>query len=173
MAVHILRGPAGAGKSQWLDRNVSNALRFDVTPLWAALRGLERDEDGRYPVRVGDDDGLRTALYLRSVAIGFAAREGIEGWVTTSSSAAQAVERLRETGATGRIVTVDPGLNTAMERLTIPKDRIPEGFRIVSDGDGRAYLLDECDDALGRWYQRSPISARIIARKYGLATRRR
>ena len=137
MAVNILRGPVAGGKSQWLDENAPDDLRIDVTPLWAALRGLERDSDGKYPVREGDDPGLRTALYLKSVAIRFAAQEDIEAWTTTSSSSPEAVERLRAAGATGRTVTVDPGETEIRRRLADP-----------DTGE----VSDACQDAIVRWY---------------------
>ena len=69
------------------------------------------------------------ALYLKSTAIRFAAREnGINGWATTSNSSPVAVERLRErivsgggAGAVGRVVTVDPGESVARSRLADPE----------------------------------------------------
>ena len=111
MPVGIIRGPAGAGKSQWYEKNKSrDDLWFDVTAIWAAIRGLERDpETGLYPVREDDDPGLRTALYLRSTAVRFASENGIDGWATTSNSAPEAVERLRDRGAVGEVVSVGDG----------------------------------------------------------------
>lgn len=138
MAVGIIRGPAGAGKSQWFQANrEAGELLFDVTAIWAALRGLERDEDGRYPVRLSDDPGLQPALYVRAAAVRFASENGIDGWATTSSSAPLAVERLRERGATGRVVTVDPGESIVRRRLADP-----------ATGE----LSIECGRALRRWY---------------------
>ena len=109
MPVGIIRGPAGSGKSQWYQENSEpEDLFLDVTSIWAAIRGLERDpETGLYPVREDDDPGLRTALYLRSTAVRFASENGIDGWATTSNSSPEAVERLRDRGAVGEVVSLD------------------------------------------------------------------
>ena len=147
MPIGIIRGPAGAGKSQWYEANREPGdLIIDVTVLWAALLGLERDGNGRYPVRLASDPGLRMALYLKSTAIRFAAENGISGWATTSSSSPDALERLRErivsgggAGAVGRVVTVDPGESVARSRLADP-----------DTGE----VSDECNRAVRRWYGR-------------------
>ena len=116
MPIGIIRGPAGAGKSQWYEANREPGdLIIDVTVLWAALLGLERDGNGRYPVRLASDPGLRVAMYLKSTAIRFAAANRISAWTTTSNSSPVAVDRLRErivsgggAGAVGQVVTVGP-----------------------------------------------------------------
>ena len=120
MPVGIIRGPAGSGKSQWYERNKSpNDLLFDVTAIWAAVRGLERDpESGQYPVREDDDPGLRTALYLRSTAVRFASENGIDAWATTSSSDPEAVERLRDLGADGEVESLDGFTEDEIEAST-------------------------------------------------------
>ena len=147
MPIGIIRGPAGAGKSQWFEANREPGdLIIDVSGLWVALLGLERDGNGRYPVRLATDPGLRMALYLKSTAIRFAAENGISGWATTSNSSPVAVERLRErivsgggAGAVGRVVTVDPGESVARSRLADP-----------DTGE----VSDECNRAVRRWYGR-------------------
>ena len=138
MPIGILRGPAGAGKSQWFDENAEPGdLWLDITAIWAAVRGLERGPDGRYPVRLDDDQGLRMAAYLKATGIAFAEREGLDGWATTSSSAPEAVERIREQGATGRVQTIDPGEAVVRRRLADP-----------DTGE----LDPQCDSAQLRWY---------------------
>ena len=138
MPVNILRGPAGAGKSQWFEANSEPGdLWLDLTAIWAAVRNVERDQKGRYPVRLSDDVGIRAAAYLKSVGIAFAERENLEAWTTTSSSAPEAIERIREAGARGRVVTVDPGEAVVRRRLADP-----------DTGE----LDPECDRALIRWY---------------------
>ena len=100
MPIGILRGPAGAGKSQWFEANSEPGdLWLDITAIWAAVRGLERGPDGRYPVRLDDDQGLRMAAYLKATGIAFAEREGLDGWATTSSSAPEG--RGADSGAGG------------------------------------------------------------------------
>lgn len=138
MALKILRGPAGAGKSQVIAAERPSVV-VDLTAIWAALRGFDRDDDGRYPVRTDDDPALDLAVYLKATAVRYAARQGLDGIVTTSSSSPEAVERLREQGATAGVETIDPGEQVARERL------------IGADGD----LSPECEKALARWYGRS------------------
>ena len=56
MAIDVVRGPAGAGKSQWIaERLTASGVVIDFTRLYAALAGVERGADGRYPVRTGHD----------------------------------------------------------------------------------------------------------------------
>ena len=62
MALSILRGPAGSGKSQEM-RERGDTLIVDLTALWAALRGFERGEDGTYPIREDGDPALPLALW--------------------------------------------------------------------------------------------------------------
>lgn len=133
MAFGILRGPAGAGKSQAIEPGI---LRADVTALWAALTGAVRGPDGRYPVREDGDPALRLALYLKAAAVAYAAREGLNGWATTSSSSPEAVERLREQGARGPVQTVDPGEDVVQRRLAEPNGE----------------LSPACEQAVRRWY---------------------
>ena len=141
MAVNVLRGPAGAGKDAWIRENFPDALLADVTLLWAAATGAVRDASGRYPDRLAGE-GLRASLYLKAVLIGFASREGIELWATTSSSEAVAVQRIVDRvtdagGEVGRVETLDPGEDVVVDRL--------------SDSSGE--LSDECATAVGRWYR--------------------
>ena len=135
MALSILRGPAGAGKSQVIAAERPSIV-VDLTSIWAALRAFDRDDDGKFPVRTDNDPALDLAVYLKAAAVRYAAREGLTGIVTTSSSAPEAVERLREQGATAGVQTIDPGREVATERL------------IGADGT----LSPECEKALNRWY---------------------
>ena len=139
MAISILRGPAGAGKSQWLEHNRGDRLVIDLTRLWVALGLYERGADGLYPVRQSDDPALALARILKAAAVGIAAREGIDAIVTTSDSSAEEIERLRRRGAIGAVVTVDPGLAEVRRRLA------DQATGVVSD---------DCENAIQRWYSR-------------------
>ena len=136
MALTILRGPVGSGKSQ-LIREEKPEILADVTALWAAISGAERDADGLFPERRGDDPALEAARYMKAALVGFAARRGLRGIVTTSDSSPEAVERLREQGATAGVRTVDPGEAVVRRRLAAP--------------DGQ--LSPACEQAVGRWYR--------------------
>ena len=144
MALGILRGPAGAGKSQEIE---PGTLRVDLTAIWVALTGAERDADGRYPVRGDGDPALDLARYLKAAAVRQAARMGLQGVVTTSSSAPEAVERLREQGATGPVRSIHGAAEVSVDRL--------------SDADGN--LSDECRQALERWFTEPGVVARAEA----------
>ena len=139
MAVDILRGPAGAGKSGWLEENRNGRLVFDLTRLWAAVGLHRRGSDGRYPVREAGDPALSLARILKAAAVGIAAREGIDAIVTTSDSSAEEIERLRGRGAIGAVVTVDPGLAEVRRRLA---------------DDVTGVVSDDCENAIQRWYNR-------------------
>ena len=132
MALGILRGPAGGGKSQVLRQG---ELRADLTAIWAALYGYQRGADGRYPERTDDEAAI--ASYLKAAVVAFAARRALQGWVTTSDSSPEAVEKLREQGATGPVRTEDPGAVTVRARLAGPDDQ----------------LSPACEQAMRRWYR--------------------
>ena len=142
MALKILRGPAGAGKSQEIP---PGTVRADLTAIWAAVTGAERDADGRYPIREDGDPALALAAYLKLTIVRYAKREGLNGVVTTSSSSPEAVERLREAGATAGVETVDPGEAVVRRRLA---DR----------RTGRLHAA--CERAVSRWYRRGGRSRR-------------
>ena len=63
MAIRLLRGPPGGGKSQWLKENAEGDIHLDTTTIWAAIMGLERDPDGLFRERLEDETGLRMAQY--------------------------------------------------------------------------------------------------------------
>ncbi len=69
-SLKLVEGPVGGGKSEVLRNLLSTAavdLVADLTPLWGALRLLERDTSGNYPERTQADPALRLALYLKVV----------------------------------------------------------------------------------------------------------
>ncbi|MCY4057584.1 MAG: hypothetical protein OXG44_06255 [Gammaproteobacteria bacterium] len=142
MALGILRGPAGAGKSQELQ---PGELRADLTALWAALYGYDRGPDGRFPERSAEEAAI--ASYLKGAVVRFAARQGLSGFATTSDSSPEAVERLREQGATGPVRSINTAAEVSVDRL--------------SDADGN--LSDSCRQALRRWFREPGVVERAEA----------
>ena len=138
MPLDIVRGPAGAGKSQYVrDHMRRGDVVLDVTRLWAALGGFERGPDGKYPER--EDDGvLNLARIVRAQAIAAAVRHALSGFVTTSTSGEQHIEEtFRRRGVSGAVVTLDPGIEVVRGRLA----------------DENGNLTRACESALERWYR--------------------
>ena len=143
MAITVLRGPAGAGKSQspvlreTLDEG---GVVIDMTTLFAALRALERDDDGRYPERTAaDDKALSLTRLLKAAAVRHAVELGIDAVFTSSSPDASVLANVARWsgGAQPRVVTVDPGEAKIRERLAYGKSVSPE-----------------CEKTIRRWYGR-------------------
>ena len=135
----IVRGPAGGGKSQWIRERIGPAdVLVDYTALWAALTAAERGPDGKYPIRLDGDPRLALVEWVRMAAIRQAAERELSGYVTTSDSRPEAVERLQAAGATGPVETVDPGEAVVRARLA---DAVTGA------------LSPQCEVALARWYR--------------------
>ncbi len=140
----LLRGPAGAGKSQvaagLLDHGKADVWA-DFTRLHVALSGVECGPDGRYPVRADDDPLVPLAAYVKAVAVRTALARGFRVVTTTSSADEGEVERAREmateAGAALDVRTVDPGEEVVRARLSDP-----------ATGE----LSPQCERAMGRWY---------------------
>ena len=137
MALAIVRGPAGAGKSGYIEKERRPGdLLIDYTAIYVALSGVTRGPDGKYPIREGHDPLLGIVSAIKLYAIAEASRRELGGFVTTSSSAPGEIERLRRLGADGEVVTLDPGEQIVRARL--------------ADDDGE--LSEQCRLALARWY---------------------
>ena len=141
----LIEGPAGSAKSQhasaMLRRGEADVLA-DLTALWAATRGMERDpETGRYPVRQADDPAVTSGLaaYMRAVVVRQALREGLRVVVTsgTPDTAAEWAAIASENSTPFQVLTFDPGEQVVRERLAV-------------DGE----LDPECEGAIRRWYGR-------------------
>ena len=144
MALTIVRGPVAGGKSQYIAGELAPGELFaDVTRFWAAVGGYERDANGKYPTRRADDPALGAARRLKALAVKIAADEGIGGFVTTSDSSAEAVQRLVDQGATAGVVTIDPGKATVLSRLGLVDDL---------DDDDDDDEPRQCKRAVRRWY---------------------
>lgn len=128
-------GPAGGGKSQYIERERSPGdVLIDYTRIWAALTGARRGDDGRYPERVDGDPSLPLVNAVKQFALSQAIERELSGYVT--SSAADDVAALE--ARTGQpAVTIDPGRQVIESRLADPET---------------GYLSDECRRAVARWY---------------------
>ena len=147
----LISGSAGSGKSEAaraeLAASNEPAIIAEIQPLYAALLGIERQPDGRYPERLERDvHALRLAEYLRRAAITASVARGIR--VITSNSDSDMDRRaflLRELGpgATERIVTVS--YDVAISNLQGPNGATSE----------------QCRQAVERWYKggrRGPVT---------------
>ena len=139
----LVQGPAGGGKSQLASDMLAAGeadVVADVTQLWAATGGYERDQDGRYPVRDENDPALHTARVLQATAVSFGLRQGYN--VITTTSQRDQVERWSSEAvrhdAEFDVRTVDPGEDVVTDYLADP-----------DTGE----LSPECDRAIGRWYR--------------------
>ena len=141
MSLTLIQGPAGGGKSQIAADLLAAGgidLLADITQLWVALSGVERDAEGRYPEREDDDPALESARYMQSVLVRFALSLGANVAVTTSRrDQEERWQRAAEEADTEfEVRTVDPGEDVVRGRLTGP--------------DGQ--LSAACDRAIRRWY---------------------
>lgn len=175
-SLHLVQGPAGGGKSAVV-RDMLEAgevqVAADVTALWVALSGVERDpETGRYPVRL-DDPALHSARVAQTAVASFALREGYDVAVTTSRP--NQVERwetlVRERdGARFAVRTVDPGMDEVISRLAVEGEPGVDDFEVEITRRGirpvRGHLSDECRKAIARWYGRQTVN-RVLGPRGG------
>ena len=155
-ALTLLEGPVGSGKSGIL-RNLLSTDAVDVvadtTPLWSAVKLLERDPSGNYPERTQADPALRLALYLKVVTARRALSEGLRVAVSTSTPNQASKWRAiaDEFDASFSVELVDPGEQVVLERL---------------GGDA---ISSECQGAVNRWYGSSRSAVLSQARRQLLA----
>ncbi|MCY3812451.1 MAG: AAA family ATPase [Gammaproteobacteria bacterium] len=136
----LLEGPAGSGKSQAAEALIASGqfhLLADLTALWAAIRAMRRDAEGRYPVRQDDDPGLSLAAYIRAAVVRQALREDLNVVVTsaTPGTATKWAGIAEELGAEFQVRTINPGY--------------AEAARQLAQGGP---LSAECAKALARWF---------------------
>ena len=160
----LVEGPAGGGKSAVV-RDMQEAgevqVAADVTALWAALSGAQRDpETGRYPVRSDDDPALHAARVAQTAVAGFAVREGYDVAVTTSRRGQEARWRgmAEEARVPFRVRTVDPGMENVIARLQIiGEPGVDDTEVLIEDVNGRVRargkLSGPCRKAANRWYR--------------------
>ena len=147
----LISGSAGSGKSaaarEELAASNEPAIIAEIQPLYAALLGIERGPDGRYPERrESDAHALRLAEYLRRAAITASVARGIRVITTNSDSDLDRRAFLLNElgpGATERIVTVD--YDVAISNLQGPNGA----------------TSDQCRRAVERWHKggrRGPVT---------------
>lgn len=146
MALLLMQGPAGAGKSQSYRLHLGNGYEViaDYTQIWAAITGAQRDPlTGLYPVRTQADAVVNSGLvsYLQATVVRQALERDLNTIVTTSQRGQMARwERIAEEFDTEyATVTIDPGEDVVRERLAAQS---PTGE-----------LLPECANAIARWYR--------------------
>lgn len=139
----LISGPAGAGKTsaalEVLETSNVPALLIDFQSLYAALLGIERGADGRYPERQGRHSyALTSAEYLRRAAItGSLAREVFPIVTNSDGSPTGRRELLGLLGAGATEQIIDPGIQVVTERLSV-----------------NGVLSQQCADAINRYYGR-------------------
>ena len=155
----IISGPAGAGKTQRaqellgeLQAQGLNPIAADFQSLYAALRLLVRQEDGRYPDRQESDAYiLGMAEYLRSTIARRALADDMPVVATISERPTGARYRALQTllGGAAREEVVDPGVDEIVRRL---------------GGPGRT-ISSQCFDAIHRWYGSDEIEEALSRRQ--------
>ena len=136
MAIQPVLGPASGGKSQWVaQRLLPGWVIIDYTALYAALSGVQRGSDGKFPERVTGDPLLPMISSVKAVALSMAVERGLSGFVTSSARADREVlERITGQAA----MVIDPGEEVIRARLSDPLT---------------GELSPECSTALSRWYR--------------------
>ena len=139
----LLSGPAGAGKSQAaraLLAEMPQGVLIDFQTLYAAILGILRNADGRYPERESHRAyALALAEYLRRAAITGALEMDLEPIVTNSDG--NQIRRnflLGQLGPGALERVIDPGIDVVRERLA----------------DASGLLSAQCESAIGRWFGR-------------------
>ena len=148
MAGLLISGPAGAGKSEAAraarDAMSGPAVILDFQTIYAALLGLERGPDGRFPPRLDSDSfAIPLTEYVRTAAVTGALGRDISVIQTNSDGDPARRRALLDRlgpGAAERIV--DPGEPEVTRRLSRARP-----------GGGRG-LSSQCKKAVGRWFGR-------------------
>ena len=139
----LISGPAGAGKSKrarLLRRQQrGRAVLIDYQTIYAALAGIDREDDGRFPERESEDAYLLpTAEFTRRSLITAVIARELLPIVTNSDGNPERRRELLGFMGGGTEEVVDPGIDVVRRRLAGP------------DGQVSA----QCEEAIGRWYTR-------------------
>lgn len=142
MVAILVSGPAGAGKSQRaaeLLQLLPQGVLADFQSLYAAILGLLREPDGRYPERLQTDAyALQMAELLRHTVIRQAREQELDIVATNSDGdPTRRIYLLNLLGPGGREEIIDPGISVVTTRL-----------------ERNGVLSENCDQAIKRWYGR-------------------
>ena len=138
----LISGPAGGGKSTRakaaLDASTEETFLLEQQELYAALLGIRRAPNGRYPPRnPAHDYVIPLVEYIRQAAMTAADARNLNVIWTNSDG-----DPLRRRNILGRLgpgaveEVIDPGLEEITRRLE----------------DANGELSDQCRDARDRWY---------------------
>ena len=140
--LNLIEGPPASGKSQLAAELLESgeaAVQVDLTELWAALAGVARGPDGRYPIRRDDDPALGLARYLRMTAVRQSLAMEIDVVASTTSP---------ETAAKIRELVDEAGEQLRHRTLSIP-ERVARK-RLADPATGK--LSRECEEMISGYY---------------------
>ena len=144
MASLLISGPAGAGKTAAArterGRRAEPTVLVEFQEIYAALLGLQRLPNGRYPEREpADEFVLPLTEYTRTVILNAARARDIDVVVTNSDGDhARRAEMLGLLGPGARERVIDPGIAVVRQRLADPQTG----------------LSPQCSSAISRWFDR-------------------
>ena len=145
MAIEIIAGPAGSGKSQLVaaELDIARDVLIDFTRIWAAISGIDRLPDGTFPIRRAGDPRTGMVVASKGLLLDQALRRELEksGNVFLTTSSRDELDTLERRFPQARARIIDPGESVARSRLARP---------------GRGGLAPECEGALRRWYYPRP-----------------
>ena len=150
MPIVPIAGPAGAGKSQVIaaERRPGDVL-IDFTEIYAAVSGVQRGPDGRYPERLDSDPLLPLVSAVRGFMLSEAVRRELNGVVTTASrDEVSVLERI--TGQRARIV--DPGDDMVVSRLMVGDTEVDASVPDARRPRRGRGLPSNCWKAIRRWF---------------------
>ena len=140
----LISGPAGGGKSARakaaLDASTEPAILLEFQELYAALLGIRRGPNGRYPER-NPAHGYVVPLveYIRQAAITAADARNLRVIMTNSDGSPIRRQNLLNRMGPGSVEQVlDPGIAEITRRLE----------------EANGQLSQQCLDARDRWYLR-------------------
>ena len=141
MPIEIIAGPAGSGKSQLVavELDKERDVLIDFTRLWAAISGIDRLPDGRFPVRRRGDPRTGLVVSAKALLLEEALRRELDrsGTIYLPTSSRDELAQLKQRFPDAQARVIDPGESVARSRLARP-------------GGGGVGV--ECEGALRRWY---------------------